>query len=679
MQLAGGSVHALEPVLLDPSRAEQEVGPHAEVLADPGARLTIADVAARDGFRGSVRSADEVPNLGLTSAAYWVRLVVRAPAGAATDWLVEVPWPVVDSVTFYSPDVAGGFSEQRAGDLVPFAAWPVPYRNPTFRLALAPGEEKALFLRFAGDDTMLLPVRVWSTSGFAAKRLGESFTYGFYYGILAILIAYNLVLFFILRDANYLSYVLLIGAWSLYHASLNGFATQYLFPESPRLARWSIHLAASLAFTCSAIFARTFLVTRRYAPLLDRLLLWLAASGAVFLAWPLFGTVRWFIPISSAVGLSGASLLLVAGYRSWRAGYQPARWYLLTWTIAISALFVWALRGYGFLPSNFVTDRAFELVVLSTAVTLCLGLADRVNVLRGDLEASVREKGRLLDELQRLNRDLELRIEQRTAALARRGEELSEKTRQLEVANRHKSRFLATMSHELRTPLNAVIGFSQLLLSRKFGELNARQSGYVDDILESGRHLLSLINDILDLSKVEAGRMELELSRFDLPAALDNALALVRERASSHGVELSSRVDERIGELVADERKLKQVLVNLLTNAVKFTRQGGSVEVTAARSDGAVQIAVRDTGIGIAPEDQDAIFEEFCQVGTGSVQGIEGTGLGLSLARRLVELHGGRIWVESEIGRGSTFTFSLPLAPLVRRPLASHSRAEGGQ
>ena len=239
--------------------------------------------------------------------------------------------------------------------------------------------------------------------------------------------------------------------------------------------------------------------------------------------------------------------------------------------------------------------------------------------------------------------------------------EIEEKSRLLEVANRHKSEFLANMSHELRTPLNAIIGFSEVLLQRMFGELNRKQDEYLQDVLSSGRHLLSLINDILDLSKVEAGRMELELDRFDLPQALQDTLVLVRERAVRHGIDLRLEVDSRLGPLVADERKIKQVLLNLLSNAVKFTPEGGRVEIGAVPTDGGVEISVADTGIGIAPEDQELIFEEFRQVGGDYAHKREGTGLGLTLARKFVELHGGRLWVKSQPGQGSTFTFSVPV------------------
>jgi len=284
-------------------------------------------------------------------------------------------------------------------------------------------------------------------------------------------------------------------------------------------------------------------------------------------------------------------------------------------------------------------------------------LGDRIQVRTGDeLEGLAAQFNSMATALQESYTGLERKVEERT-------HEIEQKGRQLEVANQHKSEFLANMSHELRTPLNAIIGFSEVLLQRMFGEINAKQEEYLQDVLSSGRHLLSLINDILDLSKVEAGRMELELAQFDLPQTLQDTRTLVRERAARHGITLTLEVDGRLGACVADERKLKQVVLNLLSNAVKFTPEGGRVGVRAVPTDGAVEISVTDTGIGIAPENQEAIFEEFRQVSGDYAHKREGTGLGLTLARKFVELHGGRIWVKSQLGQGSTFTFSLPERP----------------
>ena len=246
------------------------------------------------------------------------------------------------------------------------------------------------------------------------------------------------------------------------------------------------------------------------------------------------------------------------------------------------------------------------------------------------------------------------------ANLNRMSEELGRLYYQLETANRHKSEFLASMSHELRTPLNAIIGFSDVLLEKMFGDLNEKQEEYLQDILSSGHHLLSLINDVLDLSKVEAGKMELEPGVFNLRELLEGSLVMVKERALAHGITLSLDIADDIDTFIGDERKVKQILFNLLSNAVKFTPDKGKAGITAKKTNGAVQVSVWDTGIGIAAEDQQRIFEEFQQVGKGLSEKTEGTGLGLTLSKKFVELHRGAIWVDSTPGQGSTFTFTLP-------------------
>jgi signal transduction histidine kinase len=245
------------------------------------------------------------------------------------------------------------------------------------------------------------------------------------------------------------------------------------------------------------------------------------------------------------------------------------------------------------------------------------------------------------------------------ANVNRMNDELRRLYRELETTSQHKSEFLANMSHELRTPLNAIIGFSQVLRERMFGEVNEKQAEYLEDILSSGNHLLALINDVLDLSKVEAGQIELEAAPFSLRDALERGVVMVRERAAKDGVAVTVTSDTAVNVVEGDERRIRQVIFNLLSNAVKFTPAGGAVQVSAAHVDGEVRVSVADTGPGIAPEDHERIFEEFQQTEAG-IEQREGTGLGLALSKRLVELHGGQIWVDSEPGRGSTFVFTLP-------------------
>jgi len=326
---------------------------------------------------------------------------------------------------------------------------------------------------------------------------------------------------------------------------------------------------------------------------------------------------------------------------------------------ALSSVFGTLRRTAGFLllglglafVASYLLARTFSAPILRLqrgAARIGAGdLSARIDVQSGDeIEALANEFNKMAAQLEEYTTGLEKMVSQKTA--------------QLEQANRHKSEFLTNMSHELRTPLNAIIGFSDVLREQYFGELNAKQMEYAHDIHQSGQHLLSLINDILDLSKIEAGRMELNESRFHLPTTIDNALVLIRERALELNLSVKADIAAEIGDFVADERKVKQILINLLSNAVKFSHPNGWVLLTASRGTKEVVISVQDAGDGVALEDQAAIFEEFHQLNRPGSAKQEGTGLGLALARRFVELHGGRIWVDSQPGNGATFSFSLP-------------------
>ncbi len=240
-------------------------------------------------------------------------------------------------------------------------------------------------------------------------------------------------------------------------------------------------------------------------------------------------------------------------------------------------------------------------------------------------------------------------------------EKLEYQTRRALEANRHKSDFLANMSHELRTPLNAINGFSEILLDEPFGKLNEKQREYVRDILESGTHLLSLIHDILDLSKVEAGKLELDLSEFEIHDIVNTSLNMIKEKAAKHAINISVEIDENIGAMVADQRKIKQIMFNLLSNSMKFTPDGGAIGIRVDKIGDQAQFCVWDTGIGISIEDQKKIFEEFHQVDSSTTRKFDGAGLGLAIVKKFVSLHSGKVWVESKLGKGARFYFRVPI------------------
>jgi len=318
-------------------------------------------------------------------------------------------------------------------------------------------------------------------------------------------------------------------------------------------------------------------------------------------------------------------------------------------------------------------------------ITECKEAQTRLKEYSEHLEEMVKERTKKLEdanqELQIINNELESRkIE-------------AEELRFLaEAANRSKSAFLANMSHELRTPLNSILGFSEILIDELYGKLNKEQREYVNDVYTSGKHLLGLINDILDLSKVEAGKTELELSRFMLHEILHASMTMLKEKAMKHNVNMMLDIEPNADiEIEADERRLKQIMFNLLCNAVRYSPEGGTVRVSAKRVKSSelgggslereriyselrtkyseldtdfIEISVTDTGIGISKEDQQKLFQPFQQVGSYLTKKQEGTGLGLSLCKRFVELHGGRIWVESDAGKGARFSFTIPIRPI---------------
>ncbi|MBT8358381.1 MAG: hypothetical protein KJO61_11485, partial [Deltaproteobacteria bacterium] len=284
------------------------------------------------------------------------------------------------------------------------------------------------------------------------------------------------------------------------------------------------------------------------------------------------------------------------------------------------------------------------------------------------LEKRVAER---TDDLLQTNEQLQLEIEDRKQAQ----ESTKRAKREAEKASEAKSEFLANMSHELRTPMNHILGFTELILDENFGKLNQIQAEYLSDVHASGSHLLSLINDILDLSKIEAGKIELELTSVNLKELLEKSLTMVKEKALKHGITLSKQFRDLPDTINADERKLKQIMYNLLSNAVKFTPDGGRISVRAlsyhdspddldnkhkTTTDG-IEISVTDTGIGLNPLDLIRIFDSFEQVENSASRNFQGTGLGLSLTKKLVELHGGQIWAQSEgEGKGATFSFCIP-------------------
>jgi signal transduction histidine kinase/CheY-like chemotaxis protein len=403
-----------------------------------------------------------------------------------------------------------------------------------------------------------------------------------------------------------------------------------------RRARWP---AYQLAFNTGVFLVTTWLTAQTYL-LAGGTLGWLPADRAI----PAMGaaTLVFFLCNTLLIaGVVGITSGVPAG-KVWREKYL--------W----SAASYFAGGALALVMGNLVLRFGIYSLVLSLPVAILIYSSYRLYV------EKMEEKRRHLEDIERMNQELERKVRERTRELEIVNQMLKESNAELVRANRLKSEFLANMSHELRTPLNAIIGFSELLLDPGTGALKQDQKEYVSDILSSGRHLLELINDILDLSKIEAGKMKLSPDEFELAGAVEEALMTLRVEASRKQIGMEARLDPEVPLLVADRGKFKQIVTNLLSNAVKFTPAGGRVTLTTERDGDGVRVSVEDTGIGIRPEDQERIFAAFVQVDGSYARKYQGTGLGLTLVKRFVEMHRGEITVFSEVGKGSVFTFRLP-------------------
>ena len=463
-------------------------------------------------------------------------------------------------------------------------------------------------------------------------------------------------------------------------------AAELFTTQRERLDRWMDRSMAALFVVQWAlqIVLATWVAPRTWAGLespLDPRIWTAVALGGVVICLPLWLAVKHpgqrltRLAIAIAQGLTTGILIHLSGGRMEAHFYVfvslPLLAFYRDWTVlaAMSAVvacdqFVrgtfWPQSVYGVAsasPLRFLEYTCWLVMEDMYLWLLCKqGMRDSWSIAERQARLEI-----TADEMTSINEQLREEVAERRRAQ----QELERAKNAAEGANRAKTEFLANMSHELRTPLNSVIGFSDVLSEQVFGPLNENQAQYVTDILESGQHLLSLVNDILDLAKIEAGSMELHRGPVAFNRLVERTIQMFRERAIRLGIRLVGQVSEDVGQIEADERRLKQLLYNLLSNALKFTPEGGEVRIEVRRQADAVELRVSDTGVGIAPEQCEKIFESFYQVDSTLSKNAQGTGLGLAVVRQIAELHGGGARVQSEPGEGSTFIVTLPLVAAI--------------
>ena len=626
------------------------LGQSMYVFEDVRGDASIDDVSSQ-AVQGSFRLHDKpVLNAGYSRSVFWLRLdlqyLPRQEQGARS-WLLELAYPPLDHLELYLPDDSGSFTlAQRTGDALPFDSRQIRQNNYLFELSLEPGQTKRIYLRLESQGSIQAPLTLWSPNAYLEEQPGRIYVLGIIYGVLLVMLVYNLFIFLSVRDTSYLYYILYIASFGLYQISVNGAGIEYFWPDSPWWANAATPFLIGSAALFGCQFARSFLHTAEHSPWVDRLLLMLMACGAAVMILALCISYATALRLATYLALLFTVVIFAAGILAWLRGMRVARYFIFAWTAFLVGGIVNTLMVLGYVPNVFLTMYASQIGSALEVGLLSLALADRINAMKEERTRILQEAGRKLEAL----------------------------NQELADSNRFKDEFLATVTHELRTPMNGVIGSLELMQTVK---MDVELEQYQKTAAASARDMMRMVNDILALTELQAGKLYPRRDAFSLRGLLDGLYAQYAPRAEDKGLSFTLELDDSLPDtLEGDAAKLAQALGYLLDNAIKFTSEGGvTLEVGRAGSIGSnlpLSVVVSDSGIGFAHVEGD-LYQRFHQLDGSMTRKYGGLGIGLAICRHLVDLLGGSLSHESQPGVGSRFRLNVPLT-LPEQPVTPVAR-----
>lgn len=619
-----------EPIILKNDTKKENMYPVIDILKEQTNDLTIEDVVSEDYSSRFILSHEIKQKKGFFERINWLRFEVTNESNR-NDWLLEFAFPLINDIQLYTKTEGEIETIYKSGADLPFNQREIDHRHFVINLNIEPGESKTFYALAVGSGDLHPPITMWDKQAYIEKTQKEFTLLGIFYGVIFVMILYNLFLYFSLRLKSYLYYVIAITCTLLGKLSINGLAFQYLWPNYPSWNLVAAPVWVALACIFIIIFSRTFLDIDHYIPSFKNLFYGLIfLNSLVIIILPFSRYIALYMMVIASI--STFTIILTIAIICLQKGARQARFYILGWLIFLTGVSITILERAVILPFTLVTEYAGQAALTIEVVLLSLALADKINIMRQE---------KLLAEQKA----------QESQALAMQN---------LKKSDELKDEFLAITSHELRTPLYGMIGIAESLRDGIAGNVSPEVKNQLSMIITSGQRLTHLVNEILDFSKLKYNSLDLSVKPVNIKSVIDLVLTVSKPLINNKPIRLINKVDNVLPAIRADEDRLQQIMHNLIDNAIKYT-DVGEIVITAHTDETHLTINVSDTGHGISADQLDVIFQPFKQGNHSLSRKVSGVGIGLSVTKNLIELHEGTLEVESKVGKGSTFSVSFPL------------------